>query len=191
MYLLFVTHKDERKHLDAIIMEEIYIIKLKGLPTSSEESLRDNKASFYYRKDLTGEALLGFGLFHSFIGAALITLSIINLTLSGEQNSEQIGSGIWCGAIFVISGLTGVMTSQKRKSDISKSKIQVKIFFAMTITSLLLTIAFITLFIFGMFWTCSYHVLRERVWYFWNLMIRYRFLNKYYFIASSFLMGSF
>lgn len=130
-------------------MEEIYIIRLKGLPTSSQESLRDNKASFYYRKDLTGEALLGFGTLHSFIGSTLIVLSIINMSLHANT-SQILGSGVWCGSIFAIAGLMGIVTAQKRKTDISKSKIQVKIFFTLSIVTLLLTSTYLILLIFDM-----------------------------------------
>ncbi|CAG2113742.1 unnamed protein product, partial [Medioppia subpectinata] len=126
-------------------MEEIYIIKLKGLPASSQESLRDNKASFYYRKDLTGEALLGFGLMHALIGATLIVLTVINLLRVVLTSPPLLGSGLWCGAIFVVTGLMAVITAHKRKTDISKSKIQVKIFFVLSIVTSLLTITYLIL----------------------------------------------
>ncbi len=129
-------------------MEEIYIIKLKGLPSSSQESLRDNKASFYYHKDLTGEALLGFGTLHTIIGSTLIILSIVNLFLY-ENKSEILGTGVWCGAIFVFAGLMGIVTAHKRKSDISKSKIQVKIFFVLSLVTLILTSIYFMFLIFG------------------------------------------
>lgn len=131
-------------------MEEIYIIKLKGLPTSSQESLRDNKASFYYRKDLTGEALLGFGILHSFVGLILIVLTIINLILLNVFSMKLVSPGILCGAIFAIAGLMGVITAHKRKTDISKSKIQVKIFFILSIITLLLTTTFLILTLFDL-----------------------------------------
>ena len=131
-------------------MEEIYIIKLKGLPASSQESLRDNKASFYYRKDLTGEALLGFGLMHSFSGLLLILLTAVNLVRI-RWTSLILGSGIWCGVIFVFTGLMAIISAHKRKTDISKSKIQVKIFFSLTSVTSLLTIAYLILLIFGEF----------------------------------------
>jgi hypothetical protein len=137
-------------------MEEIYIIKLKGLPSSSQESLRDNKASFYYHKDLTGEALLGFGSLHTFIGSTLIILSIVNLFLH-ENKSEILGSGVWCGAIFVFAGLMGIVTAQKRKSDISKSKIQVKTFFVLSLVTLILTSIYLQFLIFGKSFFNFYH----------------------------------
>lgn len=131
-------------------MEEIYIIKLKGLPASSQESLRDSKASFYYRKDLTGEALLGIGVIHSFAGLLLIVLTAINL-VQITWSTLVLGSGIWCGAIFVFTGLMAIICAQKRKTDISKSKIQVKIFFSLTIVTSLLTTSYFILRIFGQF----------------------------------------
>ena len=130
-------------------MEEIYIIKLKGLPASSQESLRDNKASFYYRKDLTGEALLGFGILHTFIGLLLIVLTTINLLRIQLSSITVLGSGIWCGAIFALTGFMAIITAHKRKTDISKSKIQVKIFFILSVVTSLLTLTYLILLLFG------------------------------------------
>lgn len=130
------------------MMEEIYIIKLKGLPLNNEESLRSNhKSNFYYRKDLTSEALLGLGFFQCLIGLTLVILAVINLINHSIVN--QIGVGIWCGNVFVITGLSGLLTARKRKVDISKSKIQIKIFFVLSIVCFVLTISYFTLSLLG------------------------------------------
>lgn len=139
-------------------MEEVYIIKLKGLPNSSnqQQSVRGKDChSFYYTKDLTAEALMGFGLIQAVLGLILIVLAIVHLLTLEVLVTPQVGVGIWSGAIFVITGLSGVLAAAKRKRDISRSKLQVRLFFIMALLSLLVSFGYLIMLIVAAFGTAA------------------------------------
>jgi len=89
---------------------------------------------------------------HTFIGLLLIVLTTINLLRIdwSYMMGTVFGSGIWCGAIFAVTGFMAIFTAHRRRTDISKSKIQVKIFFALSVVTLLLTTTYFILLIFDL-----------------------------------------
>lgn len=137
-------------------VEEIYIIKLKGLPISEDDSPHgriNHPANFYYTKDLSAEALFGFGAIHLMLGSVLIIFSIVSLSTTFQKANDveeidgmpEIGLGIWCGAIFALTGLTGILTSFRRKRDISRSQVQVRVFFTMSLVSVTICCVYLSL----------------------------------------------
>ena len=135
-------------------MEEIYIVKLKGLPpptgTSQESLSKDSKNSFYYQ-DLTAEAIRGFSYLHIFFGLTVLCLSVTNLCFHENPLALEppLGITIWCAISFMFLGIFGMVTAYKRKCDLSKSIFYVKIQFVIIIIVLSMTLTFVILFAFG------------------------------------------
>lgn len=140
-------------------MEEIYIVKLKGLPpppppppvATSQDLKTDSKASFYYETDLTAEAIRGFSYLHIFFGLTVLCLSVTNLCFHENPLSLEppLGISVWCSLAFILLGLFGLLTAHKRKYDLSRSILFVKIHFVLIIVVLSLTLTFIILFTLG------------------------------------------
>ena len=138
-------------------MEEIYIVKLKGLPpptgTSQESLSKDSKTSFYYHTDLTAEAIRGFSFLHIFFGLTVLCLSVTNLCFHENplMLEPPLGITVWCAIAFITLGLFGLVTAYKRKCDLSRSIFYVKIHFIFIVVVLSMTLTFIILFAFGKF----------------------------------------
>lgn len=135
-------------------MEEIYIVKLKGLPppsgTSQESLSKDAKNSFYYQ-DLTAEAIRGFSIISIFFGLTVLCLSVTNLCFSENPLALEppLGITVWCAVAFLLLGLLGLYTAHKRRQDLSRSIFYVKVHFMLTFIVLLLAVTFVVLFAFG------------------------------------------
>ncbi|XP_075679387.1 LOW QUALITY PROTEIN: uncharacterized protein LOC113797589 [Dermatophagoides pteronyssinus] len=133
-------------------MEEIYIVKLKGLsPPSapSHDSLsKDSKASFYYHTDLTAEAIRGFSYLHIFFGITVLSLSVTNLCFHENPLALEppLGITVWCAVSFILLGFFGILTAYKRKCDLSGSIFYVKFQLILIIIVLSLTLTFAILF---------------------------------------------
>lgn len=136
-------------------MEEIYIVKLKGLsPPSapSHDSLsKDSKASFYYHTDLTAEAIRGFSYLHIFFGITVLSLSVTNLCFHENPLALEppLGITVWCAVSFILLGFFGILTAYKRKCDLSGSIFYVKFQLILIIIVLSLTLTFAILFALG------------------------------------------
>lgn len=137
-------------------MEEIYIVKLKGLPppnnlTSQDAFTKDAKTSFYYHTDLTAEAIRGFSYLHIFFGITVLCLSVTNLCFHDNPMglAPPLGITLWCAISFILLGFWGIITAFKRKCDLSGSIIYVKIQLFLIIIVLSLTSIFAILFILG------------------------------------------
>src|SRR6218665_709756 len=101
-------------------MEEIYIVKLKGLPPPSVTGTKagstvgsaacrlpdDRKAAFYLTTDLTAEAVRGLSYLHIFLGFTVLCLSVTNLCFNDNPWSLEppLGITLWCALTFVILG---------------------------------------------------------------------------------------
>lgn len=140
-------------------MEEVYIVKMKNLPlpTPTDEELASGKSSsnlsFYYQKDLTAEALRGFGYLHIFFGFTLLCLSVTNLCFHDNPLTLEppLGLTVWCSIAYILLGLFTILTAFKRKCDLPVSIIYVKILLAFIMLTLSLTLSFLILYLFGKF----------------------------------------
>lgn len=88
--------------------EEVYVIKLKApkqrIVTSSHQRF-------------PSEIGLGLGAIHIILGCVSIILETVGLVITTDRT--RIGSGIWCGFVFVLTGVSGILSwkfwYQKRK----------------------------------------------------------------------------
>lgn len=124
-------------------MEEVYVIKLKGLPTSGDPDAA-RKPSLY-ANDLSVDVTLGFACFHVVLGILSMTFGLIFL-LGFDQNEWRASTeGIGCGIIFVFSGCIGFWAASERKHNLTKANDSIKIFLLASLLSILTSASFILL----------------------------------------------
>ena len=148
-------------------MEEIYIVKLKGLPppnatTSTPSGLHcypttrlpdDRKTTFYLTTDLTAEAVRGLSYLHIFLGFTILCLSITNLCFHDNPwlLEPPLGITLWCAITFIILGLFGLLAAHQRTCNLSRSIVYVRVYFFLIIVAISVTLTFVILFILGKF----------------------------------------
>ena len=138
-------------------MEEVYVIKLKGLPLN-ESDVR--KKPSIYANDLSIEILYGLGLFHLFIGLITLIFGLITIT-SDEWKITVVGIG--SGTIFVSTGFIGIWSSIQRKDHFLSSNTSIRIFFLSSIISFLISFILITSALIGLFEINTDQLISERL----------------------------
>ncbi|KAI7697922.1 hypothetical protein SSS_10029 [Sarcoptes scabiei] len=138
-------------------MEEIYIVKLKGLPSPSSAASqhhdliagKNRKNSYCSESDLTAEAIQGFSYLHIFFGVTILCLSVTNLCFHDNpfQLQPPLGITVWCSISFILLGFFGLLISYKRKCDPSGSILYVRIQLVLVLIVLSLTLTFAILFL--------------------------------------------
>ena len=124
-------------------MEEVYVIKLKGLPTSADPDAA-RKPSLY-ANDLSVDVTLGFACFHVVLGLIAATFGLIFLLGFDQEEWRASTEGIGCGIIFVFSGCIGLWAAKERKHNLAKANDSIKIFLLASILSILTSASFILL----------------------------------------------
>ena len=125
-------------------MEEVYVIKLKGLPISDSSEV--SKKPSIYANDLSVEVLYGFGLFHLVIGLVAILFGLITVA---SDEWKVTATGIACGTIFVSTGFLGIWSSIQRKDHFLSSNIAVRVFLVTSTLSLITAFVSIILMLVG------------------------------------------
>ena len=124
-------------------MEEVYIIKLKGLPLKDADAAR--KPSFI-ANDLSVEVTLGFAFFHIVLGIISMTFGFIFLVAFDlEEEWRASVQGLGCGVIFVFTGSIGIWSSSQRRQHLAQAKDSIKIFLLASLLSMLTSASFILL----------------------------------------------
>lgn len=126
-------------------MEEVYIIKLKGLPVNPDSSQVSKKPSIY-ANDLSVEVLYGFGLFQVVIGLITILFGLITVT---SDEWKLTATGVGSGTIFISTGFIGIWSSFQRKDHFLTSNIAVRIFLVSSTLSLIVGVTCVLLMVFG------------------------------------------
>lgn len=138
-------------------MEEVYVIKLKGLPLN-ESDIR--KKPSIYANDLSIEILYGLGLFHLFIGLITLIFGLITIT-SDEWKITVVGIG--SGTVFVSTGFIGIWSSIQRKDHFLSSNTSIRILFLASIISFLISFILITSALIGLLEINTDQLISERL----------------------------
>lgn len=128
-------------------MEEIYIIKLKGLPANSDPDAARKPST--YANDLSVDVTLGFACFHVVLGLISAIFGLIFLLAFDQEEWRASTEGIGCGIIFVLSGCIGFWAASERKHNLAKANDSIKVFLLASMLSILTAASFLVLTAFG------------------------------------------
>lgn len=101
-------------------MEEIYVIKLRGLPPAAGTPSSSTSSE---TRDLLLDAILGLGVSHLVLGSVSFLLGILGLVV--EDDSTRTGAGVWCGLVFLTTGIGAVLAAKNRQGTDVKTKMRV------------------------------------------------------------------
>lgn len=124
-------------------MEEVYVIKLKGLPSNADPDA--SRKPSVYANDLSVDVTLGFACFHIALGLISMTFGLIFLIGFDQQEWKAATEGIGCGVIFMFSGCIGCWAARERKHNLAKADDSIKIFLLASLLSILTSASFILL----------------------------------------------
>ena len=129
-------------------MEEVYVIKLKGLPLTADADAA-RKPSLY-ANDLSADVTIGFACFHVVLGLIATTFGLIFLLAFDPQDEWKASTeGIGCGIIFVFTGCIGFWAANERKHSFAKASDSIKIFLLASLLSILTGGSFLLLTVAG------------------------------------------
>ncbi|XP_022245339.1 uncharacterized protein LOC111086503 [Limulus polyphemus] len=117
-------------------MEEVYVIRLKGLPSNNSSETSSDSG------DWTRDATLGCALLHLGLGFLSLVLGILGLLV--EYDANYSGTGIWCGMIFQMTGISGILSWKYRHLYITK-----RLFLGCSFASMIAALIFFILSCFG------------------------------------------
>ncbi|XP_076309333.1 uncharacterized protein LOC143224852 isoform X1 [Tachypleus tridentatus] len=117
-------------------MEEVYVIRLKGLPSNNSSETSSDGG------DWTRDVTLGCALLHLGLGFLSLVLGILGLLV--EYDANYSGTGIWCGVIFQMAGIAGIISWKYRHLYMTK-----KLFLGCSLASMISALIFFILSCFG------------------------------------------
>lgn len=123
-------------------MEEVYVIKLKGLP------LRDpviHNQSLPLTTDISCQVLMGFGIFQIVLGLISIVFGVVSIVADWKLTAAGVG----CGIIFFFTGVIGVWSAYQRRNNFNESHQVVKTFLFTSLLSCATSLIFIVLILSG------------------------------------------
>lgn len=157
-------------------MEEVYVIKLKGLPLKDADAAR--KPSFI-ANDLSVEVTLGFAFFHIVLGfIAMIFGLIFLLAFNWEDEWRASVQGLGCGIIFVFTGCIGIWSSSQRKHHAAQAKDSIKIFLLASLLSILTASSFILLTAAGVTISANFDSSRSHILFHLTLCLVIELINS-------------
>lgn len=121
-------------------MEEVYVIRLRGVPSNSTSS--SSSSALDINALLRGTAL-GLGVLHVIFGLLVVIFGALRTTLDHEPAETVFGTLF--GPVFVATGVSAILSWRR-----PFRKLKMKVFFCFAAVSLLGSTAFLSLCFFGL-----------------------------------------
>lgn len=106
------------------------MIKLRGLPASAATGGNTSSSSASDTRDLLLDAILGLGVMHLVLGLVSFLLGVLGLVV--EYDSTHTGAGLWCGLVFLTTGVSAIVASRNRCCAGAKTKMRVCFYSSVT-----------------------------------------------------------
>lgn len=121
-------------------MEEVYVIRLRGVPSTSTSS--SSSSAIDVNALLRGTSL-GLGLLHVIFGLLLVVFGALRTTIEHEPAETVFGTLF--GPVFVATGISAILSWRR-----PFRKLKMKVFFCFAAVSLLGSVGFLGLCLFGL-----------------------------------------